>query len=189
MLDVFEKWPSQEFRNNVKGNDTADISDKILVCSVVVEPLIIWVGKIVDFERFSSMDRLLRVTSYVLRFVHNIKSRVIKNLKLRTSYLSSEEFDKSEALWLKYEQGLIISDSDCNYEKLKHSLNLYEDENNILRLKSRFDSLETLNHDQKILFYCEAILYLLICLFWNFMKNVVIVELMLLRIYYVQNFG
>ena len=98
MLDVFEKWPSQEFRNNVKGNDTADISDKILVCSVVVEPLIIWVGKIVDFERFSSMDRLLRVTSYVLRFVHNIKSRVIKNLKLRTSYLSSEEFDKSEAL-------------------------------------------------------------------------------------------
>ena len=37
-------------------------------------------------------------------------------------------------------------DSDCNYEKLKHSL--YEDENNILGLKSRFDSLETLDHDQ-----------------------------------------
>ena len=62
-------------------------------------------------------------------------------------------------------KGLIMFDSDCSYEKLKHSLNLYEDENNILRLKSRFDSLETLNHDQKILFYCEAILYLLICLF------------------------
>ena len=40
-------------------------------------------------------------------------------------------------------------DVDCNYEKLKHSLNLDEDENNILRLKSRFDSLETLNHDKK----------------------------------------
>ena len=40
-------------------------------------------------------------------------------------------------------------DSGCNYEKLKHSLNVYEDENNILRLKARFDSLETLNHDQK----------------------------------------
>ena len=40
-------------------------------------------------------------------------------------------------------------DSDCNYGKLKHSLNLYENENNILRLKSRFDSLETSNHDQK----------------------------------------
>ena len=35
-------------------------------------------------------------------------------------------------------------DSDA-IMKLKHSLNLYEDENNILRLKSRFDSLQTLN--------------------------------------------
>ena len=75
-----------------------------------------------------------------------------------------------------------------NYEKLKHSLNLYEDGNNILCLESRFDSLEALNHDKKILFYYEAILYLLICLFWNIMKNVVIVEIMLLWIYYVQNF-
>ena len=55
-------------------------------------------------------------------------------------------------------------DSDA-IMKLKHSLNLYEDENNILRLKSRFDSLQTLNHDQKNLFYYRAIFYLLICLF------------------------
>ena len=40
-------------------------------------------------------------------------------------------------------------DCDCNYEKLKHSLNLYDDENNILRLKSRFYSLVTLIHDQE----------------------------------------
>ena len=70
----------------MKKKDTADISDEILVCSVAVEPLIIRVGKTVDLERFSSMGRLLRVTSYVLRFEHNIKSRVIKNLKLRTDF-------------------------------------------------------------------------------------------------------
>ena len=70
----------------MKKKDTADISDEILVCSVAVEPLIIRVGKTVDLERFSSMVRLLRVTSYVLRFAHNIKSRVIKNLKLRTDF-------------------------------------------------------------------------------------------------------
>ena len=79
----------------------------------------------------------------------NVKSRIIKNLKLQTGYLSLEEFDNSEALWLKYEQSVIMFDSNCNYEKLKHSLNLYEDENNILRLKSRFNSLKILNHNQK----------------------------------------
>ena len=68
LLYVPEKWPSQEFRNSMKEKDTADISDKILVCSVVVEPRIIGVGKIIDLERSSSMDRLLRVTSYILRF-------------------------------------------------------------------------------------------------------------------------
>ena len=74
----------------MKEKDTADVSGEILVYSVVVEPLIIGVGKIVDLERFSSMDRLLRTISYVSRFVHNIKSRVIKNLKLRlTIYLRS----------------------------------------------------------------------------------------------------
>ena len=66
LLDVIEKLPSQEVRNSVKEKDTADISNEILVCSVVIEPLIIGVGKIVDLERFSSTDRLLRVTSYVL---------------------------------------------------------------------------------------------------------------------------
>ena len=70
----------------MKKKDTADISGEILVCSVAVEPLIIRVGKTVDLERFSSMGRLLRVTSYVLRFARNIKSRVIKNLKLRTDF-------------------------------------------------------------------------------------------------------
>ena len=65
LLDIVERWPSQEFRNSVKEKETADISDEMLVCSVAVEPLIIGVGKIADLERFSSMDRLLRVTSYV----------------------------------------------------------------------------------------------------------------------------
>ena len=63
LLDVVEKWLPQELRNSVKEKDTADISDEILACRVVVEPLIIGIGKIIDLEWFSSMDRLLRVTS------------------------------------------------------------------------------------------------------------------------------
>ena len=35
-------------------------------------------------------------------FLHNVKSRVKE--KFGTGYLSSEEFDNSEALWLTYEQ-------------------------------------------------------------------------------------
>ena len=52
----------------------------------------------VGVERFSSMDRLLWVASYVLQFTHNIKLIVMKILKLRTGFLTSEEFDNSETL-------------------------------------------------------------------------------------------
>ena len=34
---------------------------------------------------------------------------------------------------------------------------------------------------KKVIFSCKAILYLLICLFWNFIKNVAILEFMLLN--------
>ena len=50
----------------LKEKLTVDISDEILGCSVAVEPLLTGVAKIVNLERFSSMDRLLRVTSYIL---------------------------------------------------------------------------------------------------------------------------
>ena len=41
---------------------------------------------------------------------HNIKSKVMKNLELRTGYLTSEKFDNNETSWLKYGQGLIMFD-------------------------------------------------------------------------------
>ena len=137
LLDVVEKWPSQEFWNCVKEKETENISEEMLVCSIAVEPLNIGVDKISDLERFSSMDRLSRITSYVLWFPYNIKSRVIKSLKI------SDWQKFSKTLWLKYEQGLIMLDRNCNYEKIKHSLSLYEDKNKSLRLKSRFECLET----------------------------------------------
>ena len=78
------------FGNYVKEKYIEDISQEILVCSAEVEPLIIGIGKMVDLERFSTMDRLLKVRSYALEFVHNIKLKIIKNLKLQTGYWTSE---------------------------------------------------------------------------------------------------
>lgn len=61
-----------------------------------VEALVVRIGNMVKVECFSSMDRSLR--NYVLRFAHNIKSKVKQNLKLRTGYFTSKEFDNIEIL-------------------------------------------------------------------------------------------
>ena len=56
----------RSFLNCVKEKETENISEEMLVCSIAVEPLNIGVDKISDLEKFGSMDRLSRITSYVL---------------------------------------------------------------------------------------------------------------------------
>ena len=50
----------------MKEKETENISEEMLVYSIAVEPLNIGVDKISDLEKFGSMDRLSRITSYVL---------------------------------------------------------------------------------------------------------------------------
>ncbi|GFX87427.1 hypothetical protein TNCV_3369961 [Trichonephila clavipes] len=49
-------------------------------------------ASIINLRKFSSLQKLLRVTSWVLRFVHNIRNRFNK----RSDDLSTEEIDGAE---------------------------------------------------------------------------------------------
>ena len=61
------------------------------------------------------------------------------------------EVRNSELEWLKFEQHVIIQDSE--FEKQKHSLNLYFGENDILRSQTRINQLKgaVLQESQPIL--------------------------------------
>ena len=72
----------------------------------------------------------MRITSYIVRFVRNLKTTVTKDRDFSTGELQVEELVYSEHLWIRYEQLLIVECS--NYPKLKNSLNLYEDENALI---------------------------------------------------------
>ena len=56
--------------------------------------------------------------------------------------LSVEEIEKSEVLWLRYEQRVVVQRD--RFEKVKHSLNLIYNEHLLLRSKARYsDKLDT----------------------------------------------
>ena len=93
------------------------------------------IGNIIDISRYSSLNKLINVTSYVLRFVKNIMSRV-RNEELIKDTLSVEERDQAVDLWIKYEQDCLRQQS--NFKKLYSSLKLFEDSKQMLRLKGRF---------------------------------------------------
>ncbi|GFY63015.1 uncharacterized protein TNIN_434881 [Trichonephila inaurata madagascariensis] len=57
-------------------------------------------ASVINLSKFSSLQKLLRVTSWVLRFVHNIRNRFNK----RSDELTTEEIDGAETFWIQLVQ-------------------------------------------------------------------------------------
>ena len=111
-----------EIDNKNSGNDIA----KQCVC----------MSNVIIVTRFSTLEKLLRTTSYVLRFIKNIKARIKGREGLNEECLAADEMENALNCWIITEQKLIREND--NYEKMKLSLKLYSDDNNILRLRGRF---------------------------------------------------
>ena len=62
------------------------------------------------------MNKLVRVTGFVLRYVHNLKA-LLSGSEVTKGDLLFEEIEKSKLIWVKYEQ-YFIKNSE-NYTKLK----------------------------------------------------------------------
>ena len=84
------------------------------------------IGIVTDIERFSDLERLLRVTAFVTRFVSNLKKSVKKTEDVYGE-LAVEELVVAEKLWVKYEQSIISTDK-LKFEKLKTSLDSFYDD-------------------------------------------------------------
>ena len=82
---------------------------------------------------------MLIVSVLVMRFVRNMKCILIGKERAGGE-VSLLEMKNSELEWLKFEQHFIIQDS--KFQKQKHSLNLYFDENDILRSQTRINQIK-----------------------------------------------
>ena len=96
---------------------------------------------IINSENFSSFTKLVRVTAFVLRFVHNLKAS-IRNTKKRVSYLTNEEFQEAKLRWLlsvqqEYEAEHKYFRGNGPKTPLIQSLQLQLDENNLIRCSGR----------------------------------------------------
>ena len=120
--------------------------DKSVVLNSAVESGV-GIGEVIDIKRFSDLERLLRVTTYVVRFLNNLKAAVNKVNRMYGE-LVVDELEVAEKLWVKYEQSVIISDK-LKFEKLKYSLDLFYDDKNFVRSKTRMDKHLKFTFDNK----------------------------------------
>ena len=95
------------------------------------------------------MTRLLRVTAWVFKFLK--KLRMKKEEKIITNnmttnknqwseeMLSVDDLQEAKFTWIRDNQQEVKKDA-ANFKQLKNSLNLFEDENNLLRCKGRLQN-------------------------------------------------
>ena len=129
----FEKLEDSLLETNLelKGNPRFDYSNVFVNAAQVSS---IAVRNIITCEACSNVDRLLRVTSFVLRFVNNLKNKLNKT-ELIVGNLQSEEISCSLNLWCKQAQITLHEESDFKRNKIQ--LQLFQDEKGLLRCTGR----------------------------------------------------
>ena len=83
-------------------------------------------NNITEITKYSSLNKLIAITGYVLQFIKNSKLSVKLNGLRNRHTLQVNEYNKPSKLWIKYEQRL--SKRQYNYSKFNASLKLFADE-------------------------------------------------------------
>ena len=135
-----------ELRNKkTECEDSYSPQDTANLVAEVGESVELNLESIIPCEDYSDVQRLFRVTAYVLRFVGNLK-RKLENANLVYGEIQEEEISVSRELWYKGVQRPILQDS--KFKQFKVSLSLYTDERGVLRSGGRIHSA-SLPHDAK----------------------------------------
>ena len=128
-------WPRHEnfAVENFDSLDTDVLSvNENLICNAQYN-----ISEIIPVERFSDLSKLFRVTAFVLRFVNNLKARIRGNDLLHGDLKPAEMENARMKLLLSAQQHIR---DDKNFDNLKSNLNVFEDENKLLRCRGRLEN-------------------------------------------------
>ena len=92
------------------------------------------VSQIVSIDKYSSLERVLRVTAWISRFIRYLRSRIGSDRRVSSSGLGRGELLDAEKLWIKAAQ--IELRDQSNFQQLEKQLRLFEKEG-ILKCRGR----------------------------------------------------
>ena len=124
--ETFPETFIQDFESEIKN---------VVITSNKIEHLIpSTTDNIIKASNYIDINRLFRVTAFVVRFVKNLFRKVKRdNLKL-FNYAYASEIYKAKIYWIKANQLLLLRNE--NYENLSKNLTLKFDEENIIQCYS-----------------------------------------------------
>ena len=94
------------------------------------------IKNVINIKRFNSLQKMLRITSSMKRFVNNLKRRVLKRETLKNPFVDSNELHMSQLHWIsEYQESF----DKRKLQVVRKALNIFCDENELFRCEGRFD--------------------------------------------------
>lgn len=109
------------------------------------------IARVIDCHQYSNLNRLLRVTAYVLRFLRNLENRVKRRMQISTEVLTKEltatELTNSETVWVRTVQAVAFAEEIQYLNSRQRSspparvaqFGLFLDERGTIRCKGRIN--------------------------------------------------
>ncbi|GFQ65603.1 integrase_H2C2 domain-containing protein [Trichonephila clavata] len=88
-----KNWP-KNLNCDFSSTDTCEYGEQVFTFACESE---LNTTVVINLTKYSSLQKLLRVTVWVLRFVHNIRNRLNK----RCNELTAKEIDGAEKFWIR----------------------------------------------------------------------------------------
>ena len=138
-----QKWvssPSQWQQSDALHIQITDEELEMVQKITTLVTTLVGILSFIDISRFNSLSKLLSVTAYVLRFIHNSRQSIPSRI---VGPLSTLELRAANLKWLHSIQHTIFSDkiqnlqSRGNHSPLVHRLRLFLDHNNLLHCGGR----------------------------------------------------
>ena len=156
-LGLTEKsWPNLHIGDNFADFQKVNFADLHLktTCALgtSVEANMSKIMNVMDVNRYSLVDKLLKVTGYVIKFknklVDILKNKEICQLRskrrtpgMKTVVLSCDELIEGRLMWIYAAQQTLVNDVK-NFEILKKQLGLFEDERGLWRCGGRMTNAD-----------------------------------------------
>ena len=150
LCSLEKAWPKHEV---VVTSESKEEEKKTVVMVASVRESLS-VSKIVSIDKYSSLERVLRVTAWISRFIRYLRSRIGSDRRVSSSGLGRGELLDAEKLWIKAAQ--IELRDQSNFQQLEKQLRLFEEEG-ILKCRGRLSESDLVEDAKYPIIFLEII--------------------------------
>ncbi len=158
----------EECRNEMKVKDQNALNKQSL-STLVVHGSKNSLSDVINCKDYSSLERLLRVTAIVLKFVKLLKSRAKRENPPTTSEITSTDIELAQVKWIKELQ--CEMNGNEKFRSWNRDLNSFTDDDGIIRCKGRLSNSD-LPYSSKYPILLDTVHYLTTLIIWDCHRRV-----------------